>query len=183
MTSEPEEIRADIESTRQELGNDVDALAEKVRPSSIAHRQTEKVKTAVSRAKDRVMGTAEDATHAVGDTVGDLPRKAADTTRGNPIAVGLIAFGVGWLASSLIPASRKERELADTAKEKAGPAIDRVKEAAGDMVDDLKQPAKDAAESVKGSVQDAASNIKGGQSQPETTQPMTPSMSSDTEYR
>ncbi|WP_200919300.1 DUF3618 domain-containing protein [Curtobacterium sp. Leaf261] len=42
--STPDEIRAEIEATRGNLGSDVDALADKVNPSSIAHRQTEKVK-------------------------------------------------------------------------------------------------------------------------------------------
>ena len=33
MSNNPDEIRADIERTRQELGRDVDALAEKVNPT------------------------------------------------------------------------------------------------------------------------------------------------------
>lgn len=164
MTSDPDQIRADIEDTRRELGGDVDALADKVRPSSIVDRQKEKVKGAVGRARDAVMGTASDAASTVGDTVGDLPHKAAQTARGNPVAVGLIAFGVGLLAASLIPASSKERELAESAKDMAAPAVDKLKESAQTVADDLKEPAKQAAESVKGAAQNAAQNVKGAAS-------------------
>lgn len=156
MTNEPEQIRADIEETRRELGGDVDALADKVRPSSIVDRQKAKVKDAVGRAKDAVMGTANDAA----DTVGELPHKAAQTARGNPLAVGLIAFGVGLLAASMLPASSRERRLAQSAKDMAEPAVDQLKQSAQTVAEDLKEPAKEAAESVKGAAQDAAQKVK-----------------------
>jgi hypothetical protein len=160
MTNDPEQLRADIEETRRELGGDVDALADKVRPSSIIERKKEKMKGAMGRARDAVMGTAGDAASTVGETVGDLPHKAAQTARGNPIAVGLIAFGVGLLAASMLPASSKEKELAESAKDMASPAVDKLKEAAHTMADDLKEPAKEAAQSVKDAAQGAASNVK-----------------------
>lgn len=160
MTSNPEQLRADIEDTRRELGGDVDALADKVRPSSIVDRQKAKVKGAVGRARDAVMGTASDAASTVGETVGELPQKAAQTTRGNPIAVGLIAFGVGLLAASMLPATSKERELAESAKGIAEPAVDQLKQSAQTVADDMKEPAKRAAESVKDAAQGAAHNVK-----------------------
>lgn len=160
MTNDPNQLRADIEDTRRDLGTDVDALADKVRPSSIVERQTAKVRGAARRAKDTVMGTASDAASSVGETVGDLPHKAAQSARGNPIAVGLIAFGVGLLAASLLPASSKERELAESAKDMAAPAVDNLKGAAQTVAEDLKEPAKQAAESVKDAAQDAAHKVK-----------------------
>ena len=59
--STPDEIRADIERTRGELGSDVDALADKVSPSSIAHRQSEKVKGRFQDVRESVMGAAQSA--------------------------------------------------------------------------------------------------------------------------
>jgi Protein of unknown function (DUF3618). len=44
MSDSPDEIRADIERTRRELGSDVDALADKVSPSKIVDRQVSKVR-------------------------------------------------------------------------------------------------------------------------------------------
>ena len=39
MSNSADEIRSDIERTRQDLGMDVDALADKVTPSKIVDRQ------------------------------------------------------------------------------------------------------------------------------------------------
>ena len=111
----PDEIRADIERTRYNLSNDVDAMAEKVTPSSVAHRQVDKargaVRDAVGGVKDRVMGTADDVGTSVSDTAssakygvqsaaqdaGDAARRAPHQikrqTQGNPLAAGLIALG------------------------------------------------------------------------------------------
>ena len=151
MSENPDAIRADIEATRARLGTNVDAVADKVTPSNIVHRQTDKLKDAATGVKEKIMGAADhtgtriqDATHTgaghtsnalhnTGDTLHDAKDNVASTltdaghtvaaapdrvkakTQGNPLAAGLIAFGVGWLASSLIPASPSER--------KAGAAI------------------------------------------------------------
>jgi gas vesicle protein len=165
--SDPEEIRTDIERTRRELGQDVDALADKVTPSKIAERQTRKVKRAFSRVTDRIMGSASDAVDstrdAVGnaaDTVADVPRKAARATEGNPIAAGLIAFGMGMLVASLIPASRQEQRLAEQAKEAAAPILDEAKDVAMESADHLREPARDAAESVKERAAEAVDTVR-----------------------
>jgi hypothetical protein len=47
--------------------------------------------------------------------VTSIPQAAGRQAQGNPLAAGLIAFGQGWLVSSLLPASRKERKLASQA--------------------------------------------------------------------
>src|SRR5688572_23304978 len=99
MTDSPDVIRADIERTREELGADVDALADKVTPSKIVGRQTDKVRGAMGSLRDRVMGVADDAGTAASDAAHGAARGAADVARdvkakaeGNPLAVGLIAF-------------------------------------------------------------------------------------------
>ena len=46
MSENPDVIRADIEATRARLGTNVDAVADKVTPSNIVQRQTDKVKGA-----------------------------------------------------------------------------------------------------------------------------------------
>ncbi|MDQ0260649.1 DUF3618 domain-containing protein [Sinomonas atrocyanea] len=167
MSQNPEEVRQDIEQTRARLGYDVDAVADKVTPSHIAHRQTEKIKGAMSGMKDKVMGTADDArasardtVHGAGDTVEHAQQGVARKTRGNPLAAGLIAFGAGLLVSSLIPASEKEQELADTLKEKAQPLTQEVAGAAREVADHLKEPAQEAVASVKDTASSGAQNVK-----------------------
>jgi gas vesicle protein len=67
MSDNPDAIRSDIEATRARLGTNVDAVADKVTPSNIVHRQTDKVKDAVTGVKERIMGAADSATSTVQD--------------------------------------------------------------------------------------------------------------------
>jgi gas vesicle protein len=171
MSDSPDRIRADIEATRRELGSDVDALADKVTPSKIMDRQASRVRNAFSSGKDRLMGTASEAKEKVmgsasgaassaSDTVSDASRRAVEKAQGNPIAVGLIAFGVGLLAASLFPASNKEKELAENLKDAAKPLMDEVGEAAKQVGENLKEPAQEAASAVKDAATDAAGTVK-----------------------
>jgi hypothetical protein len=83
-----------------------------------------KVKGAVVGVKDRVMGRASDAgaglnsaQSSVSDAVGSAPDHVRSGTAGNPLAAGLIAFGVGWLAGSLVPSSTAEQDAATKVKD------------------------------------------------------------------
>lgn len=163
MSNSPDEIRAEIERTRRGLGSDVDALADKVTPSKIVHRQTSKMKRALGSVSERVMGTADDAQSALSDA-GEQAKDAAHEVKakaeGNPLAVGLIAFGAGLLAASLIPASEKEKDMAAAAKEGAQPLVDEVAGAAKDVASHLEDPAREAVEAVKDRAADAVEHVK-----------------------
>jgi hypothetical protein len=179
MSENPDVIRADIEATRARLGTNVDAVADKVTPSHIVQRQTDKVKENVKDAvfgvKEKVMGAADHtagnvhsaggsaASHLndAGSAVADAPHLAKTKTQGNPLAAGLIAFGAGLLVSSLIPASQKEREAADALKTAAEPLTTELTEAAQHVAEGLKEPAQAAMENVKATATDAAQNVKG----------------------
>ncbi|WP_322410880.1 DUF3618 domain-containing protein [Microbacterium invictum] len=163
MSDSPEAIRADIERTRRELGGDVDALADKVSPSKIMERQTNKVKGVVGSVRDRLMGAADDAGSTLagaGDAVGSATHRVATKAEGNPLAVGLMAFAAGLLVASLVPASAKEKELADTVKDKAQPLVDEVTEVAKEAGSHLREPVKEAAAAVKESAIDSAGTVK-----------------------
>ena len=137
MTADPDQIRQEIEATRGDLSDNVNALADSVRPGNVARRQVDKVMDGASDLKDRVMGVAEDATESVGHAAGDVkdaagsaPSAVRRRTRGNPVAAGLVAFGIGWLVASLIPASSAEQQAATALKDKAQPLTDEVTNAA-----------------------------------------------------
>ena len=55
-SSDPDQIRRDIERTQSMLSTDVDALTDKVSPSRIAQRRVDRVRGTANRWKDRVMG-------------------------------------------------------------------------------------------------------------------------------
>jgi hypothetical protein len=163
-SNDPDEIRADIERTRAALSDDVDDLAESVKPKSVARRQVDKVKDAAGSLKDRVMGSDDDdysssstvgdkasaakdavtdraysakdavtdKAYAAKDTVSEKASDAAEAvseapaalkrrTQGNPLAAGVIAFGLGMLVSSLITSSEKERQAVSQLQENLEP--------------------------------------------------------------
>ncbi|WP_406830631.1 DUF3618 domain-containing protein [Pedococcus sp. KACC 23699] len=156
MSTNPDDIRQQIEQTRGQLSSDVNALGETVSPSNVARRQADKVGNVATSVKDRVMGTADDLQGSTSDLasgVGNAPHAAASrarrSTEGNPLAAGLIALGAGWLLGSLLPASEKEKRAAASLQDKAQPAVDEVKAMAKDTVSELKEPAQQAAQSVQ----------------------------------
>lgn len=155
-SKDPDQIRREIERTRRELGSDVDALADKVTPSKIIQRQTGKIRSALGSVSDRVMGSASDAS----DAVGELPHTAVQQAKGNPMAVGLIAFGIGWLAASLVPASASEQRMAAQIKDAAAPLVDEAVGAAKSVGESLREPAQNAAAAVKDAAADAVDTVK-----------------------
>jgi len=186
-SSDPEVIRRQIEDTRRELSYDVDALNEKVNPARVVDRRMTAAKGRVSRVKEKVMGSAHDTsarTHGMASDVGGSVQGAASTavdtvqqtpdmivrqTQGNPLAAGLISFGIGWLVSSLLPASEKEKQLAQQAetavRENKDTLLAPAKQAAQEIGEELKPAAQQAAQEVKATAQDAAQTVKGeGQS-------------------
>jgi gas vesicle protein len=206
-SSDPEQIRRDIERTQSTLSTDVDALTDKVSPSRIAQRRVDRVRGTANRWKDKVMGsdpysggthvsgtygtdpsvsdraqhlagsasdtisstaqsaasTVSDTASTVADAVQQAPQAVVRQTRGNPLAAGLIAFGAGWLVSSLLPASQREQQLAEQAKQHASelgqPLLDAAKDAATEMKDHLQEPAQQAVESVRATAADAGRTV------------------------
>lgn len=167
MTNSPDDIRAQIERTRSELGGDVDALADKVSPSKIVGRQTDKVKHAFTAVRERIMGAADDTGSSLSDAgssaavhVGDTKDRVVAKAEGNPLAVGLIAFGVGLVAASLFPASNREKDVAADVADKAQPLVDGMTGVAKDIGSHLQEPAKDAAAAVSRAAGDSFEAVK-----------------------
>jgi hypothetical protein len=177
-SSDPDEIRAEIEQTRAQLSEDVDRLGESAAPKNVARRQVDKAKEAAVSLKDSitdsVMGKADDVggglpdpqaalsdrAASVKETLSGVPHSTRARTRGNPLAAGLIAFGAGLLISSLIPSSQKEQEAVERLQEKAGPLKEQVSQAASGLAAGLKEPAQHAVESVKDTAAQAGDNVK-----------------------
>jgi hypothetical protein len=183
MSEDPDVIRRRIERTRADLGADVDLLSQKVDPRQVVRRRTNNVRRFLWTARDRVMGSAYDArrdtagavssgTQRVADTassaassaadvVTSAPRVARQQTQGNPLAAGVVAFGVGYIVGSLLPPSEPEQRLGAQVKETAQePVTQELSSAAQQAKQQLREPAQRAAESVKATAQEAASTVK-----------------------
>ena len=80
VSNDPDEIRADIERTRAELSDNVDALADTANPKNIARRQASRVKEAAVGVKEHIMGSPDDPYDSgrVGDAKYAVQDKAAD---------------------------------------------------------------------------------------------------------
>jgi gas vesicle protein len=192
-SSDPEVIRRQIEETRSNLSYDVDSLNEKVNPTRVVDRRVGRAKSTVTGLKDRVFGAAhetgqhasgtasnlsgnvqgaastasENVSHAAQNALGAVqsaPQTLQRQAQGNPLAAGLIAFGVGWLVSSLLPTSEKEKQLAAQAesaiKEHSQPLVDQAKSVASEIGDNLKPAAQEAVESVKATAQEGVQTVK-----------------------
>ncbi|MEP7020153.1 MAG: DUF3618 domain-containing protein [Pseudonocardiales bacterium] len=178
--SSPEQIQHEIERTRATLSADVDRLNEKVSPARVVGRRVERIKGTATSVKERVMGSAEDGNglHAAGDSVSSgassakeavtsvassvtdaasaAPQTVRRQTQGNPLAAGVIAFGIGWLLSSLPPATEPEQQVAKLAEDKAGELSQPLMEKAHEVADNLQQPLQHSVEQVKSVAIDAA---------------------------
>jgi hypothetical protein len=167
--STPEQIQDEIERTRSNLSTDVDRLTDKVTPSKVVGRRVDKIKSSASSVRSRVMGSAQDSSGARGaadavsskasdlkSAAGSAPQAVKSQTQGNPLAAGLIAFGVGWLLASLAPASDAEQQLASRAEDKAKELSEPLKQSAQEMAENLKEPVQQSVEQVKSAATDAA---------------------------
>jgi gas vesicle protein len=182
MAEEPDRLRQNIETTRASLTRDVDLLAEKTSPAKVAQRRWNSV-------KEKVMGSSEQVRHAAGDTTssamstvqdkasraGDVasekahgavdavrsaPQAVAAQTQGSPLAAGIIAFGVGMLAATLIPVTDLERRAGQQLRDNSGELTDKVKDLATEMKDDLSGTVQQAVGEVKQTAQEAVQTTK-----------------------
>ena len=159
MGQDPDAIRADIERTRGEMGDTMDALGYKA--------------DVKSRAKDRVnriTGRVSDATPDAGQVRGQA-RRATGIAQENPLGLAVGGVAVGFLAGLLIPSSRVEDEkigpVADQVKEQVKEtgqeALDRGKEVAQQAAASAKETAQEAgrehAEELRGSAQERAQSV------------------------
>ncbi len=175
-SNDPDQIRADIERTRAELSDNVDALTDTANPKNIANRQVDKVKDAARGVRDKVMGSPDDP-YDTGtrrrcadcrpgpglrgrDAVSNAPGQLKQKARGNPLAAGLIAFGAGLLVSSLIPSSQREQQAVSQLQQNLEPLKEKAVDAAKEIAGNLQEPAQQAAEQVKATATDAVQNVK-----------------------
>jgi len=140
MVEEPDRVRQNIEATRASLTRDVDLLAEKTSPRQVARRRW-------TAAREKVMGSTESTTnkveekaHDAADAVRSAPQAVATQTQGNPLAAGIIAFGVGMLAATLMPVTEAERRAGQELREHSGDLTEKAKDVAGDLNSAMTSP-------------------------------------------
>jgi hypothetical protein len=162
MGQEPDRIRAEIEQTRAEMSETVDALGYK---ADVKSRTKEKF----VGVKDKVAGATPDS----GDVKG--------VAQQNPLGLAIGSVAVGFLAGMLVPSTRVEDEklgpIADDVKDKVREtgqeALEHGKQVAQDAAETAKESGRQHAQEVKDSAQESAQDI--GREQPSPVGPATPS--------
>ena len=170
MGQEPEAIRADIERTRAEMGDTVEALGYKADVKSRA-------KDKVTETKDRLTGKVSDVTGSVTGTVSDKTpdtqqvKRAAGLAQANPLGLAIGGAAVGFVVGLLVPSSRVEDEkigpladeVKDQVKDTGQEAFDRGKEVAQQAASSAKETAQEVgrehADELRGSAQERAQTV------------------------
>jgi hypothetical protein len=163
MGQDPDAIRQDIEQTRADMSETVEAVGYKADvPSRAKEAVSEKVDNVRSkvtdtatRAREAVVGTASRAGDAMSDTtsrVGDATpsrgevtqqtRRVAGMAKENPLGLAIGAAALGFLAGLAAPSTRVEDE-------RLGPVADQVK-------DRVKETGQEALQRGKGIAREAA---------------------------
>ena len=145
MGQDPSQIRQDIEHTRGEMGDTVEALGHK---ADVPGRAKEAVSSRVDTVKEKVPSTGQ----------------AAGVAKENPLGLAVGAAAVGFVAGMLIPSTRIEDEkigpMADQVKEKAREsgqeALERGKEVARQTAESAKETAQEAGKEQAGELRDSA---------------------------
>jgi Protein of unknown function (DUF3618) len=182
MGQDPDAIREEIEQTRAEMGETVDAIGYK---ADVPSRAKEKVSETVDNLKDKVGDTATRAKEAVtgsASQVGDATpdgaqvkqsaRRAVGLAQENPLGLAIGAAALGFLAGLAMPSTRVEDErlgpvadqVKDKVKETGQETLERGKQVAQEATQAAVQTAKehgqDLAQSAKQNAQEAGSQAR-----------------------
>jgi len=163
MGEDPDRIRAEIEQTRAEMSETVDALGYKTdvkaRAKDSIQDKKETVMGVASSAKERLVGAGQTVGDATPDSeqVKRQARRAKSVAQENPLGLAVGAVAVGFLAGMLIPSTRVEDEKMGSLSDDV---IERAKETGQEALERGKQVAQDATETAKESGREHADGLK-----------------------
>ena len=191
MGQEPDRIRAEIEQTRADMSETVDALGYKADVKSRAkdnlQGKKESAKESIVGVKDRIVGAGDSVTSSVSDRTPDSDevkhkaKKAASVAQENPLGIAIGSVAVGFIAGMLIPSTRVEDEklgaVAEDVKAKVTEtgqeALELGKQVAQDAAQSAQETVKESgqqhAQQVKDSAQQSVQDV--GSSAPPTDRP------------
>jgi Protein of unknown function (DUF3618) len=170
MGQDPDAIREDIEDTRAEMSETVEAIGYK---ADVPSRAKDKVSETVDNVKNKVSGTATRAKEAVvgtasragdaassatsrvgeatpsGGQVKQQAKQAVGLAQENPLGLAVGAVALGFLAGLAVPSTRVEDE-------RLGPVADQVKDKVKETGQEALDRGKQVAQEVASSAADTA---------------------------
>ena len=158
MGQDVETLRTDIERRREDLGETLDAIGDRISPGRMITRRRNRMSEGFRSFKDRVMGTVSDtvqwrrtphqARSLASRTVSALTRSASRPRAARWVSAWW-SFGVGFIAAALFPATQAEETAAAAVKEKAEPLTGELAAAGREVAADLKEHAGEATRSSR----------------------------------
>jgi hypothetical protein len=163
MGEDASNIREEIEQTRAEMGDTVDALAHK---TDVKSRVKESLEDKRERLRTQMTGTTSRIGEATpdGKEVKEGARQVVGAAEQNPIGLALGGLAAGFLAGMLLPSTKLEDqrvgpmsdELKSKAKETAEEAVERGKEVGSQVAEQAVETAKEAGREEAEALRDSA---------------------------
>lgn len=155
-----QELHRDIDHTREDMSRTLDAIGDRVSPQRMYQRRTAPVRQGFRNFRNSVMGASDARASSLASRTGDAPQQIQHRTRGNPLAAGLIAFGVGALAASAFPKTDAEHRAAARVEDRAEPVKEAFADAGRQVKNEVADTAKDAAARTKEHATSAARDVQ-----------------------
>jgi ElaB/YqjD/DUF883 family membrane-anchored ribosome-binding protein len=92
----PDEIRSDIERTREEMTETLGEIQDRLRPDHLLHQAKETVTNAASAKARQIMHSAGDTAQTVADQAQYAQRESMNYMRSHPTQMALLAGGLTW---------------------------------------------------------------------------------------
>jgi hypothetical protein len=181
MGETPDQIRNEIEETRERMGDTAEALAYKADVKSRAKEAIGEKKDSlvgsIGSGKDAVVGATDSLVSRVGGMVpaGDDVKSAAGKTgisRENPLGFAALGMAAGFILGTLMPRTSTENramgplsdQVTEKAKEAAQESFERGKAVAGEALeaatDTLQERGSEEAEELTSSLQEKAQEVR-----------------------
>jgi hypothetical protein len=91
------EIRAEIEQTREDMSETIDAIQEKLRPANIVAEAKDRVKNATTERVRQMADTASETAQNAMEQTRHLAGDVVEGARNNAIPAAMIGIGIAWL--------------------------------------------------------------------------------------
>ncbi|HEX8949936.1 MAG TPA: DUF3618 domain-containing protein [Dissulfurispiraceae bacterium] len=156
---DPDELKAEIERTRAEMSETVDAIQDKLSPEHIRGQVKHKVREAT-------IGRAREMANRTGDRARDIGSNIVETVRRNPVPAAMVGLGLGWLIvkgpnhryraleGGRAKYRQKAGEIAGNARERASEFTATMREKAGETIGSAREKAGQISEQVHGKAED-----------------------------
>jgi gas vesicle protein len=162
------------------MAETLEAIGDRLSPERVVERRKAAVWQRFRRVRESVMGSpdyeeptaqaarekaaaaassAADTARTMAGKVQHAPEAVSNTTAGNPLAAGLIAFGAGLVLATAFPTTQTEQHLLDQAQPQIDRAKDELRDAGQQLSGDVRDEAKRAIEQTTSSGKEAVSAV------------------------